>query len=149
MRRTSNTTICALAAIVLLIGSSCIAWWAVGDLTESEVRDPTYMFTAPDWAAQYSDALAAAGAVLLVAGLLGFGLLVTRRIETGARNRAFMVQGLLLADGFLIGFVLRLLTVGAEGASFTGLTLLMIVPPVVVVTALLLRSTIRLTRATT
>jgi hypothetical protein len=149
MRRTSTTTTVALAAIALLIGSASVAWWAVGDLTESEVRDPTYMFTAPDWAAQHPDALAAVGAVLLVAGLLGFGLLVTRRIEAGARNRAFVVQGLLVADGFLVGFVLRLLTVGAEGASFTGLTLLMIAPPVVVVTALLLRSTIRLTRATT
>ena len=148
MRRTSTTTTVALAAIALLIGSASVAWWAVGDLTESEVRDPTYMFTAPDWAAQHPDALAAVGAVLLVAGLLGFGLLVTRRIEAGARNRAFVVQGLLVADGFLVGFVLRLLTVGAEGASFTGLTLLMIAPPVVVVTALLLWASVRLARAT-
>jgi hypothetical protein len=44
--------------------------------------------------------------------------------------------------------VLRLLTVGAEGASFTGLTLLMTAPPVVVVTALLLWASVGLARAT-
>ena len=53
-----------------------------------------------------------------------------------------------MADGFLVGFVLRLLTIGAEGASFTGLTLFVIVPPVMVVTALLLWASVRLARAT-
>lgn len=146
MRRTSTITTITLSAIALLIGGAGVAWWAVGDLTESEVRDPDHMFTAPDWAAQHPRALAAVGAVLLLAGLLGFGLLVARRIAAGARTRPIVVPGLLVADGLLIGFVLRLLTVGAEGASFTGLTLFVIVPPVVVVTALLLRSTVRLTR---
>ena len=146
IRRGSHIASITVAAIALLLGGAGVAWWAVGDLTESGVRDPNRMFTAPDWATQHPCALAVVGAVLLMAGFVGFGLVVTGR--SAVRTRALVVAGLLMADGLLIGFVLRLLTIGAEGASFTGLTLFVIVPPVMVVTALLMWASVRLARAT-
>jgi hypothetical protein len=145
MRRSSNIMI-TLVALALIVGGAAMAWWAVGDLTEAGVRDPNYMFTSPKWAAQHPLLIATLGGVVLAVGLVVFNLVIARVLSASARTRAIVFEVSLVADGLVIGFVLRLLTVGAEGASFTGLTLFLAVPPVIIVSALLIGATRRLAR---
>ncbi|CAB4922239.1 unannotated protein [freshwater metagenome] len=71
---------------------------------------------------------------------------MVRKVRPAARVRAIVLGLLVLADGLVIGFVLRLLTVGAEGASFTGLTLFLGVPLVVLLSGLLVRAIHRIPR---
>lgn len=136
----------SVAALALMIGGAAVAWWLVGDLTESGVRDPNYMFRAPQWAAQHPRLIGIIGVACVVMGLIAVALVVARQIRPEARARAVVLEALALADGLVIGFVLRLLTVGAEGASFTGLTLFLGVPPLVLLSGVLLRAIHRFPR---
>lgn len=145
MRRISNSAI-TLAAIALIVGGAAMAWWLVGDLTESGVRDPNYLFTSPEWATEHARPIGIIGVACVAAGLVAFIGIVIRKIRPAGRVRAIVLGLLVLADGLVIGFVLRLLTVGAEGASFTGLTLFLGVPPVIIVSVLLIGATRRLAR---
>lgn len=145
MRRSSNITI-TLVALALILGAAAVAWWLVGDLTEAGVRDPNYMFTSPEWAAQHPRLIGIIGLACVAMGLIAFTWIVVRKARPAARVGAIVLGLLMLADGLVIGFVLRLLTVGAEGASFTGLTLFLGVPPVIIVSALLIGATRRLVR---
>ena len=145
MRRSSNITI-TLAALALIVGGAAMAWWLVGDLTEAGVRDPNYMFTSPEWAAQHPRLIGIIGVACVVISLIAFTWVVVRKVRPAARVHAIVLGLLVLADGLVIGFVLRLLTVGAEGASFTGLTLFLGVPLVVLLSGLLVRAIHRIPR---
>ena len=145
MRRSSNVTI-TLATLALIVGGAAMAWWLVGDLTEAGVRDPNYMFTSPEWAAHHPRLIGIIGVACVVIGLIAFTLVVVRKVRPAARVHAIVLGLLVLADGLVIGFVLRLLTVGAEGASFTGLTLFLGVPLVVLLSGLLVRAIHRIPR---
>lgn len=135
-----------IVAAALILGAAAVAWWLVGDLTESGVRDPNYMFTSPEWATEYARLIGIIGVACVAAGLVAFIWIVIQKVRPAGRVRAIVLGLLVLADGLVIGFVLRLLTVGAEGASFTGLTLFLGVPPVIIVSVLLIGATRRLAR---
>jgi hypothetical protein len=145
-RRGGVSTVTSITAIVLILGAAAVAWWLVGDLTESGVRDPNYMFTSPELATEYARLIGILGVACVGAGLVAYIWTMVRNVRPAARVRAIVLGLLVLADGLVIGFVLRLLTVGAEGASFTGLTLFLAVPPVIIVSALLIGATRRLAR---
>jgi hypothetical protein len=145
MRRISNSAI-TLAAIALIVGGAAMAWWLVGDLTEAGVRDPNYMFTSPELATEHARLIGIIGVACVAAGLIAYIWIMVRKVRPAARVRAIVLGLLVLADGLVIGFVLRLLTVGAEGASFTGLTLFLAVPPVVLLSGLLVRTIHRIPR---
>ncbi len=145
MRRISNSAI-TLAAIALIVGGAAMAWWLVGDLTEAGVRDPNYMFTSPELATEHARLIGIIGVACVAAGLVAFIWIVIRKVRPAGRVRAIVLGLMVLADGLVIGFVLRLLTVGAEGASFTGLTLFLGVPPVIIVSVLLIGATRGLAR---
>lgn len=140
------STVISITAIVLILGAAAVAWWLVGDLTEAGVRDPNYMFTSPEWAVEHPRLIGIIGVACVVAGLIAFSWIVVRKVRPAVRVRAIVIGLLVLADGLVIGFVLRLLTVGAEGASFTGLTLFLGVPLVIIVSALLVGATGSLAR---
>lgn len=104
------------------------------------------MFRAPAWAAQHPRLIGVAGLALVAVGLGVVAVLLGRRTPPAARARGLVLQLCLVADGLAIGFLLRLLTVGAEGASFTGLALLG-VPPMLVLTVVLVIAERRFARS--
>lgn len=140
------SAVISVAALALLLGGAAVAWWLVGDLTESGVRDPNFMFRAPEWAARHPRLIGIIGIACVVMGLIAVARVVAGQVRPEARVRAAVLEALALADGLVIGFVLRLLTVGAEGASFTGLTLVLGVPPLVLLSGVLLRAIHRFSR---
>ena len=145
-RRGRVSAVISVATLALMLGGAAVAWWLVGDLTESGVRDPNYMFRAPSWAAQHPRLIGIIGVACVVIGLIAVAWVVARRVRPDARVRAVLLEVLALSDGLVIGLVLRLLTVGAEGASFTGLTLFLGVPPLVLLSGVLLRAIHRFPR---
>lgn len=53
-------------------------------------------------------------------------------------SRQIALSVFLLLDGIYFGLILRMLTIGAEGANFAGITLLVGIPSVLIVTVVLL-----------
>ena len=128
----------AALSLVVVFGGIGMGWWLIGDLTESGVLDPSYMVRAPEWAEQHPRRIGLVGCLLIAVGLVVGHFLVTRRIDRSAQIRLLVVRFLCVVDGFFIGLILRLLTIGTDGASFIGLTIFFGLPPTLVLTVILL-----------
>jgi hypothetical protein len=124
----------AVLSLVMVFGGIGVSWWLFGDLTEAGVRDPSYMVRAPEWADHHQRLIGLVGCLLVVVGLVISRFLVTRCIEPSAQTRMMVVQFLCVFDGLFIGLILRLLTIGTDGASFIGLTIFFGVPSALVLT---------------
>lgn len=127
----------AALSLVVVFGGIGMGWWLIGDLTESGVLDPSYMVRAPEWAEQHPRRIGLVGCLLIAVGLVVGHFLVTRRLERSAQTRLMVVQFLCVVDGFFIGLILRLLTIGTDGASFIGLTIFLGVPLALILTVVL------------
>ena len=137
-RRGGRRVAGAALSLVVVFGGIGMGWWLIGDLTESGVLDPSYMVRAPEWAEQHPRRIGLVGCLLIAVGLVVGHFLVTRRIDRSAQIRLLVVRFLCVVDGFFIGLILRLLTIGTDGASFIGLTIFFGLPPALVLTVILL-----------
>ncbi len=118
-------------------------WWIIGDLTESGVVIPNYMVREPVWIREHSRLVGVIGAAFVVAGISSVNLFYARSSCRKSCSRRVLLSIFLLLDGIYLGLILRLLTVGAEGANFAGITLLVGIPSVLIVTVVLLVKTSR------
>lgn len=128
----------AVLSLVMVFGGIGVSWWLIGDLTEGGVRDPSYMVPAPEWADHHPRLIGLVGCLLAVVGVVISRLLVARCIDPSAQIRMMVVQFFCVVDGLFIGLILRLLTIGTDGASFIGLTIFFGVPSALVLTVALL-----------
>ncbi|MCG9477961.1 MAG: hypothetical protein K9H34_08245 [Actinomycetia bacterium] len=137
-RRGGRRVAGAALSLVLVAGGVGVGWWLIGDLTESGVLVPSYLVRAPEWAEHHPRRIGLVGCLLIAVGLVANRFLVTRRIDRSAQIRLLVVRFLCVVDGFFIGLILRLLTIGTDGASFIGLTIFFGLPPTLVLTVILL-----------
>lgn len=121
-------------------------WWIIGDLTESGVVIPNYMVREPVWIRENPRLMGMIGTAFVFAGISAVNLLSARWDCRKWRSRRILLSFFLLLDGIYFALILRLMTVGAEGANFAGITLLVGVPSVLIVTVVLLVNSIRLAR---
>jgi len=132
-----------LAALTVVAGGTMSGWWIIGDLTESEVIIPDYMVREPMWIREHPRLIGVIGAAFVVAGISAVNLLSARSNCRKSCTRRVLLSISLLLDGIYFGLILRLLTIGASGANFAGITLLVGIPSVLIVTVVLLVTTSR------
>ena len=137
-RRGGRRVAGAALSLVLVAGGVGVGWWLIGDLTESGVLVSSYLVRAPEWAEHHPRRIGLVGCLLIAVGLVANRFLVTRRLERSAQTRLMIVHLLCIVDGLVVGLILRLLTIGYEGASFFGLAIFFGVPPALVLTVVLL-----------
>lgn len=127
-----------VAALTVVAGGTMAGWWIIGDLTESGVVIPNYMVREPVWIREHPRLIGVIGAAFVVVGISSVNLLSARSNCRKSCSRRVLLSVFLLLDGIYFGLILRLLTIGAEGANFAGVTLIIGIPSVLTVTVVLL-----------
>ena len=121
-------------SVVVVVVTGCLlpmclvpmAWWSIGDLTESQVRgrpDLSYLLTPPDVDR------ATEHAALLLSGVIGVlltGVIIAVISRYGPTLLALGIAAGLWVIGFCWGLFFRVLTVGASGANMSALAFLFV-----------------------
>lgn len=123
MKQRGTRALLGLASFLLPVSVLPLAWWAIGDLTESQVRgrsDLMYMFTPPDFgpATEHSAAIICGIVSVILTGLI---IVFVSRIRSPVLSVGIVLA--LWAIGFGWGLVARTLTIGAYGANMSALIL--------------------------
>jgi hypothetical protein len=126
------------AVLTVVAGGTMSGWWIIGDLTESGVVIPNYMVREPVWIREHPRLIGVIGMMFVASGIFSFLLLSAGPNCQKSCSRQIALSVFLLLDGIYFGLILRMLTIGAEGANFAGITLLVGIPSVLIVTVVLL-----------
>lgn len=117
-----------MALGALALASPVLAWVLIGDVSDTDLPNPDYMFQPPEVSTSVGFVVVAVAVVLVTCGgatlLAGFrrGLLATMDL---------MAAALLLGAGIVVGFAGRVMTARVIGANIGGGIMLMFGPFIV------------------
>lgn len=113
------------SVVVAILATAILAWWAIGDLTDTDPSTADYLFRPPSIPSNTQQLIVAAAALALLLAMIAL-VFAWRALHPALEW--IIVIGLWLAAASALGGLERVVTVGVIGANIGGGLALMATP---------------------